>query len=236
MPDQPTDQFKNAETSVDKQRMDALNALASYGRRGLEAAVARKQDVESGRAQAVQSATIPGIVARDQGEIDNIAASPYQSYALDAAKAASNLSQENNALQEVQGNYFNQVREAVPLYRTNAQSVTDQYRKNYEERQAGVARQQAALEAQREQAMIAIESQRQAMAQDAAIHAAQMAAYGAAGGGGGSAGGQYGGDPLLADKQMQAAQLVAAATAEAIRKAQAQTAAKGIKSKAGRRF
>lgn len=171
------DQFEGAESSVEKQRLDALNALATFGRRGLEQAVAAKQastTTSQGAQQDAISAArgVRGMPAGLDTELAGIAGRALDPYAVSAQRTGDMLSREGTAAGKVQSNYFRQAAEAVPMLRTNAAALEDQYRKAYEERQAAIAAEQARQEEMRQQAaaMLAAE-QEQARAANAAAAA-----------------------------------------------------------------
>lgn len=232
---EPTDQFKGAEGSIDKQRADALNALASLGRRGLESAAIHQKIVGGGAAPTTTGRNwFDDVNPRGNADAGSILRNSQGAYADDARRAIAFQGAENKALSTVQGTYFNEARQAVPGYRANAQTITDTYRKNYEERQAAIRAQEEMLAEAKRQAALNAQLQQQSMEQSAAIAAAQLAAINASGGGGGGggAGGGYGPDLIAQDT---AYQNVMAATAAAAKKAQQTQAAKATKKKvAGR--
>lgn len=175
------DSYAGAEASVDAQRKSALDALAQYGRRGLEAAVlAQKEGNQIQTDSATDNASFAsdlGIGTAGQGEIAALTSPGQQAYARNGQQAVDAFRSETDALGQVTGNYFNQVRQAVPLERTAAATVTDQYQAAYRERQAQVAadaeaRRMALANAALEQQMI-----REQMAREQELYDLQNAPF-----------------------------------------------------------
>lgn len=197
----PADQFVGAQDDINKQRTDALNALAQFGRRGLDAAVARRQQTEGAQQGLVQQAQAAGGTFDPYGN-KNQQAAVGQALAGSARQALNpfvGLSQgteamvgrENQAQQQVEGNYFNQAAQAVPLYQQNAQDIVSQYKAAYDERQAQQAHQLAMEAEQRQQAaaqLSAIQAQANAQAPSAPTPGAAPAPGNLASIGGGSLG------------------------------------------------
>jgi hypothetical protein len=135
--------FDGAEAAVDAERKSALDALAQFGRRGLEAAVVAQK--EGAKIQTDASSENAGfgsslnVGTGGQAELDALGAGARQAYAANSKGLVDTMASESGALGQVAGNYFNQVRQAVPLERTAASQITDQYKAAYAERQAAVA-------------------------------------------------------------------------------------------------
>lgn len=189
----PANQFDNAETHVERERLAALQSVAQFGRDGvtrvLEAQKAAQSslDAEAPKAKSL-TASFGGSDAA-QAEVAAAAApAAIGNYPSLLKGTADLLTQEHAASDAVQSNYFKQIQQAIPLYRQNAQDIVTQYRTAYEERQAAIAH-QAELERQRQaqvQAEIeAINAQRQAAAVAAAEQLEQIRALAAAAGSGG---------------------------------------------------
>ena len=143
--------FAGAETQIDKEKMSALNALASFGRSGLEQAVTAKQQAKSSSLSLV----------------NGIGKAQSNAFVRDASEAEKFLKTEQNIAGRVNSNYFNQARQAVPGLRANATAVEDEYRAAYQERQAAVAAQAARDKELRQQALLQQQAIRQQMAQSA---------------------------------------------------------------------
>jgi hypothetical protein len=178
------DSFSGAEGSVDAQKKSALDALAQFGRRGLEAAVIAQQ--EGNRVQsetAGDNATFAnqlGADSRAQAELAALGAPARDAYARNGAQAVAFLESENAAEQAVNSNFYGQLRQAVPLARTEAAQMVDEYRAAHAERQAQIA---ADAEARRmAMANAALEQQmlREQMAREQQLHDLQYAPYFAA--------------------------------------------------------
>lgn len=162
MADAPADQFEGAEDSVNKQRMDALNVLAQFGRRGLEQAVARRQQTEAARSdtqgQAAASAQVFNPAGNDVQRtklaalLQSRAGAALDPYVGLARGTEDMIGQENAAQAQVQGNYFQQAAEAIPLYRQQAADTVSQYRAAAEQRAADRAHQLEMEKAQQAQA------------------------------------------------------------------------------------
>ncbi len=145
------DSFNGAEASVDAQRKSALDALAQFGRRGLESAVLAQQEGNRVQSAAGQANTQFGdqlnVGAAGQAELAAFGAPAKAAVATDRAQASGFVASENDAAQSVNGNFYNQVRQSVPLARTEADQMVDEYRAAYAERQAQ-ARAQAEMQQQ----------------------------------------------------------------------------------------
>lgn len=168
-----TDSFAGAEASVDQQRKSALDALAQFGRRGLEAAVLAQQESGQVRGEADTAnqgfASERGVGSRGQAELSALAGSARDTFAQDRSRAVDFLGAEQGAIRDVAGNYFGQVREAVPLERTAAQQIVDQYRAAYAERQAAIAAQEARDREIMQRAALQEQLMRDQMARDAEL-------------------------------------------------------------------
>lgn len=157
MPDLTTnDQFEGSEDSLNQQRMDALNTLATFGRRGLEQAVASRQaDVNNqaaGGAAGVEYASMVGGDANFQKQLRDQAGAALKPYGQTDQRTVDMIGRENQATQSVNDNYFRQAAEAVPLYRQNAADITATYRAAYEDKQRQMQHQLAMEQEQRAQA------------------------------------------------------------------------------------
>lgn len=172
MPTAPTDQFAGAEQSVDEQQASALATLAQFGRRGLEEAVAGQKSAEAARsgmeADAARAGGQWGVGASGAKELAALTAG-QGAYVDNATQNVALIQRENDAANAVNANYYNQVKEAVPLLRTNAASITDQYRRAYEERQAAAAADAAKLAEQQRQAAIMLAAAQEQNRQEQAI-------------------------------------------------------------------
>jgi hypothetical protein len=169
------DTFAGAEQSVDKQKQSALNALAQYGRRGLESAALAQREA-SGISQGVEGrnvATAPAGHNRErlQAALGAIGQPVAQAYDKNAAQAKGFLETENLASQAVNRNFFDQVRQAVPMARTNAAQVVDEYRAAYAQRRA-----EAAAQAQMQQQELAMAAEQMQMERDMMAQEAQLRA------------------------------------------------------------
>jgi hypothetical protein len=166
--------FTGAEESVDKQKRSALDALAQFGRRGLEAAVLSQQ--ESNRvaddATAANSgfATERGVDARGQAELAALQAPAKFAYGTERDAARVSLRDEMGALGSVNENYYNQVREAVPLERTAAEAIRDQYRAAWEQRQLAAQAEQRRHQEMLQQIALQQQLERERMAREAELH------------------------------------------------------------------
>ena len=179
-PKAPDDSFKGAEASIELQKRNALAVGAEYGRRGLEAIARGGVDLTS-RVNAVNGAF--KAIANDfnvpAGMRDQMAGSIRKGFtpAIDYTRSADrNLRREAAAAAQAQTTYFNQAREAVPMYRSENEELTETYRQAYEERQAKIraeAEQRAEARRQFELGLAAQVEARQLAAQQ---HAATMAA------------------------------------------------------------
>src|SRR5688572_29570751 len=126
------DSFAGAEGSVDAQKKSALDALAQFGRRGLEAAVLAQKEGDRIQTEAATDtradASSLGADSRAQAELAALAQPARDAYARNGAQAVAFLSSENAAEQAVNSNYYGQLRQAVPLARTEAAQLVDEYR------------------------------------------------------------------------------------------------------------
>ncbi len=175
------DSFAGAEQSVDAQKKSALDALAQFGRRGLEAAVVAQQEgnrIQSDTAAANTGfANTLGVDSRAQGELSALSQPGAAAYAQNGAQSVAFLQSENEAEQAVNANYYGQLRQAVPLARTEAQQMVDEYRAAAAERQAQMAadaesRRMALANAALEQQMM-----KEQMAREQQLHDLQYAPY-----------------------------------------------------------
>lgn len=165
--------YDGAEQSVDAQRQSALEALAQFGRRGLEAAVVAQR--EGNRIQS-DSASENASFANDlhvgsagQAELAALTNPGREAYAANGAGSVNLMQTETDALGKVQGNYYNQVKQAVPMERVGADQIVDQYKAAYAQRQADAA---AQAELQRQalaQAALQAQMQREEMERQAAL-------------------------------------------------------------------
>lgn len=175
------DSFAGAEADVDSQKKSALDALAAFGRRGLEAAVVSQLEGNRVQTDAAKANTAfgdkLGVGAAGQAELSALGAAGREAYASNGAQTASFMASENRAAGSVNANYFGQLRQAVPLARTEAQQMADQYRAAWEERQAQAA---ADAEAQRlalQTAALEQQALRDQMAREQELHDLEYGPY-----------------------------------------------------------
>lgn len=176
-PKPPQDKFEGAEASARQQRMEALETIATFGRRGFEAALAHERDLrgrvssfDKGARGVADDFRVP---AGMRGEMAGSIRSAFQPYVDDARSAASQFQGEIGAQQQMAKTYYTQVEQAVPALRENAKQITEQYRQAYEERQAQIRAEAEAREQERRQAAEALNAQ---MRQQRELAQAQMAA------------------------------------------------------------
>ncbi len=151
------DQFQGAEADISRQRRSALEAVAQFGRRGLEEGVVSARDLQSRRNQNVQDtaglAADFKVPAAMRAELAAGARGTLDPYAQDARVAQRQFREEVGAAAQANSTFFNQARQAVPALRSQASQVVEQYRQAYEERQAEIrAEQEQRAEAARQAA------------------------------------------------------------------------------------
>lgn len=137
------DSFSGAEAAVDTQAKSALDALAQFGRRGLEAAVIAQ--TEGNRIQSATDATVSRsaydakVSGPAKAALLAINDPGQAAYALNGAQTVAFMGSENDAAQQVNKNFYGQLRQSVPLARTEAAQIADEYRAAHAERQAQIA-------------------------------------------------------------------------------------------------
>jgi len=180
------DAFAGAESQVDQDKMSALNALASYGRGGLEEAALTRQRAQSGATELATANTTPGLFYNGAAGVDAlgqdahnalaaIGADQSNAFVRDASDAQSFLKGEQGVAAQTNATYYGQARQAVPGLRSNAAAIEDQYRSAYQERQAAVAAQAARDAEMRQQAILTQQGIQQQMAQAAELAAVASA-------------------------------------------------------------
>ncbi len=166
-----TDAYSGAEGEVNAQKKAALDVLAQFGRRGLEAAVVAQQEgnrVQSDSASANAGyASKMGVGSTGQAEITALTSPGQNAYAANGQGSVDLVGSENDALGKVTGTYFDKVRQAVPLERTASAQIRDQYAAAYAERQAAVASAARRDQEMMVQAALQAQQQREQMARDA---------------------------------------------------------------------
>ena len=173
-----TDSFAGAEGAVDQSKQSALDALAQFGRRGLEAAVLAQQESQKVTSDVDNANTAYGSKlgadSRAQGELSALTQPGRDAFAKDRAQAVAFMSSENDAQQKVTGNYFDQLRQAVPMERTAADAIRDQYAAAYAERQAAVAAQVQRDQEMMRQVALQTQLQREQMAREAELYRLEL--------------------------------------------------------------
>jgi len=185
------DAFAGAERQIDQQRQAALNALAQFGRGGLEQAAATQrlsQQAASRSQQGVASDVADfGIGGAGAAELAAFSAPSEAAFSRDAAGNAFLLKGENRAARAVNANFFGQARQGVSALRSNAQAIQEQFRAAAEERrrqqeaQLALFQEQrqralAQMQAEREQAALQSQAQQQEMAQAQSLASLQQQA------------------------------------------------------------
>lgn len=172
------DSFTGAEGSVDKQKQSALDALAQFGRRGLEAAVLSQQESkrigDTTTSANTAFASERGVDNRGKAELSALTSPGLDAYAKDRAQAVAFVGQENAAQQKVSGNYFDQTRQAIPMERTAAQAIRDQYAAAHAERQAAAAAEQRRHQEILQQVALEAQLERERMAREAELHRLEL--------------------------------------------------------------
>ena len=179
-PQRPDDSFKGAEASAELQKRNALAVVAEYGRRGLEAVVRNGADLTS-RVQATNTAyramaddfNIPDAM---RAELAGQIRKTFTPAVENVQWADRNVRSENAAASQAAGTYFDQVRQAVPMYRSENDELTETYRQAYEERQAKIRAEAEERAEQRRQFELGLQAQVEARNLAARQHAATMAA------------------------------------------------------------
>jgi hypothetical protein len=165
--------YDGAEASVDTQKQSALDALAQFGRRGLEAAVVAQREGNKIQSDAAsENATFAndlGVGTAGQKELAALTNPGKAAYAANGAGSVNLMRTENDALGKVQSNYYDQVKQVLPLERASADQIVEQYKAAYAQRQADTA---AQAELQRQaiaQAALQAQMQREDMERQAAL-------------------------------------------------------------------
>jgi hypothetical protein len=175
------DSFEGAEGAVDAQKKSALDALAQFGRRGLEAAVLAQQEGNKIQTGAVTDnasfASERGVDARGQAELAALSAPAQSAYAKNGAQAAAFVASENAAEGAVNANYYGQLRQAVPLARTESAQLVDEYRAAAAERQAQIAADAEARRMAMQNAALEQQMMREQMARDQQLFELQNSPY-----------------------------------------------------------
>lgn len=175
------DTFAGAEASVDAQKKSALDALAQFGRRGLEAAVLAQKEGNRVQTEAASEnaglASSIGADSRAQAELAALGQPARDAYALNGAQAVAFLGSENDAEQQVNSNYYGQLRQAVPLARTEAAQMVDEYRAAHAERQAQIAADAEARRMAMQNAAIEQQMMREQMAREQELYDLQYGPY-----------------------------------------------------------
>lgn len=174
------DSFAGAEDEARSQRVEALKAVAQYGRAGLELGAVAARELDQ-RTQATGQAQtqlgnrfeIPQGLREQLAQGVRATAAPY---AQDNRASQAALEQEFGALSQGQDTYFGQVAEAVPALRAENQQIVEQYRQAYEERQAGIAADAAQKAELLRQTIMQQNMDREAMGQQSLLYSAQRQA------------------------------------------------------------
>lgn len=179
-PVRPADQFAGAENDVNRQKREALRAVAQFGRRGLEEGVAAQRRLaaqQSSERGAIKSLgnefRIPAAFA---AELRSDSRQSYDPFNKDQSLAQRQFRDEMGAMEKVNANFFQQAVQAVPQLRAQGEQITEQYRQGYEEKQAQIrAEAERRAEEQRQiTAQLALAEQK--MALDAQLNAQRIAA------------------------------------------------------------
>lgn len=172
------DSFSGAEGAVDQQKQSALDALAQFGRRGLEAAVLSQQESKRiGDSTTTANNTFASernVNDSGKAELAALTQPGLAAYAKDRAQAAAFVASENAAQQAVTGTAFDQTRQAIPMERTAAQAIRDQYAAAYAERQAAAAAEQRRHQEILQQVALQTQLERERMAREAELHRLEL--------------------------------------------------------------
>lgn len=190
-PQAPPDSFAGAEQSAQQQGRQALEYIAQYGKQGLTALVNQRRAV-SGQTGALAEDAVS--LARDFGappalesELAAKARAALAPYARDAQVAQQGYAEDLQATTAANRTYYDQVRQGVPMLRSEAQRTVAEYRTAWEEnesRRVAEEEQRELARRQQEEAMAFARQQHQeqlalaraAQAQQASQQAAALAA------------------------------------------------------------